>query len=669
LNNLTQIKLCSNKIKKIPEEILKLTSLYELENNPIEDPPLQIIKQGNEAVKAYFKDNKRESLNEVKVLLLGYGASGKTSLLKRLSENVFDPEEPQTNGINIKTLNIKIENKEIITHFWDFGGQEIMHSTHQFFLSKRSFYILVLDGRREENEEYWLKLIESFGGKSPILIALNKADKNPSFDVNRKFLLDKYTGIYDFIRISCATGYGIEEFFEKLKKYILKIEIIETKWPQKWFIVKQSLENMKQPYISYEKYQSICKKEGIEGKDQEILVRFLHDLGIVIHFRDPSLYDTNVLRPKWVTNAVYSIISSKQIAEDKGKLVINTLCEILTENECPKSKHQYIVNLMKKFDLCYRINENTVLIPDLLDKQEVDFQFDYDNSLPFIIRYDYLPRSVLPTFFVKMHDSIKNRLNWRTGVVLENKKFESTAVIKTDLNDKKIYIYLTGKQTREYLSMIRGTFHSINKTFEKLTVCELIPLPGYDNYTIEYDELIGYEKNNIYRYFNGKLGKYFDVKFLLNRIETSNERIIDKDKEQPEHYGKQTNTTIEHVSIFGNELLNIGGITKGGNSMKIDKIENKGGQNIFADKIDNTSFVYSENESKLLELIERYSENIEEKDMLKSCLDTLKRPEIERELKLSSKEKIESFLYKHSIPIGQSLTATLLFEIGKYIFL
>ena len=41
-----------------------------------------------------------------------------------------------------------------------------MHATHQFFLTKRSLYLLVLDSRltQEENRvEYWLKIIQSFG--------------------------------------------------------------------------------------------------------------------------------------------------------------------------------------------------------------------------------------------------------------------------------------------------------------------------------------------------------------------------------------------------------------------------------------------------------------------------------------------------------------------------
>ena len=64
----------------------------------------------------------------------------------------------------------KDENVRI--NIWDFGGQEIMHSTHQFFLTKRSLYLLVLNGRQgheDADAEYWLSLIESFGEDSAVI--------------------------------------------------------------------------------------------------------------------------------------------------------------------------------------------------------------------------------------------------------------------------------------------------------------------------------------------------------------------------------------------------------------------------------------------------------------------------------------------------------------------
>ena len=89
---------------------------------------------------------------------------------------------------------------------------------HQFFLSKRSVYVLVLDGRRDERPEYWLQHIETFGGDSPVLVVLNKYDANPSFDINRPFLQKKYPGIIGFYRTSCSTDYGLDEFKERCEK-------------------------------------------------------------------------------------------------------------------------------------------------------------------------------------------------------------------------------------------------------------------------------------------------------------------------------------------------------------------------------------------------------------------------------------------------------------------
>ena len=67
-------------------------------------------------------------------------------------------------------------------HIWDFGGQEIMHATHQFFLTERSLYLLVLNGRQGQEDaeaEYWLRLIASFGGDSPVIVVLNKVEPAP----------------------------------------------------------------------------------------------------------------------------------------------------------------------------------------------------------------------------------------------------------------------------------------------------------------------------------------------------------------------------------------------------------------------------------------------------------------------------------------------------------
>jgi len=512
LKNLITLILSDNQLTSLPPEILELdldikwdrigTEGIFLEGNPLENPPIEIVKQGREAVINYFKslEGEKKPLNEVKVLLVGDGEAGKTSLLKRLLGEGFDGNEHQTQGINIKKWGFKDKNKEIKVNFWDFGGQEIMHATHQFFLSKRSLYILVLDSRRDEKAEYWLKHIRSFGGDSPVLVALNKIDENPSFELNRKFLQEKYPSIKGFFRISCKEDRGIEGFSRKLKKELLKVEHMQIEWAKSWFEVKTKLEKMSCNFITYEEYRNICLEENVSDKSsQNTLVDFLNNLGVIVHFKDISLLDTHVLEPKWITEGVYKIINSEILAKKKGVLRFSMLDEILEQKKegdyyYPPERYGYIINLMKKFELCYSIDEETVLLPDLLAVPEPNFDFDSNESLKFFVEYDFLPRSIMPQFIVKMNKDIKNGLQWRTGVVLENKQFNSCAVIKSDNEAKRIYINVNGSQRRDYFSSILFNLREINNSFEKLKAVEKIPLPDEPEIAVSYEHLVNLEE-------------------------------------------------------------------------------------------------------------------------------------------------------------------------------
>jgi internalin A len=545
LSKLKKLILINNKIKQLPETILELeldidvNSEYTLAalsrkkaiflgGNPLEKPPIEIIKQGKEAIRAYFKslEGKKQNLNEVKVLLVGDGGAGKTSLVKRFLNQGFDKNEDQTHGINIRHCKIKSGKFNIRVHTWDFGGQEIMHATHQFFLSKRSLYILVLDGRKDEKTEYWLKLIESFGGNSPVLVVLNKMDQNPAFDVNRLFLQEKYKNIKGFYRVSCADERGLKEFFNVLNRELANVEMIRTTWAVSWFNVKKQLEDNPQPYISYDQYRHLCSKEKVpETNSQETLLDFLNDLGVVLHFKDLELQDTHVLEPRWVTEAVYKIINSEELAESRGVLHLGQLDNILKKKKeedyhYPRDKYRFIVRLMQKFELCYRIDDRQFLIPDLLAVQEPVIDFDYPTSLKFIIQYDFLPRSIMPRFIVNMHKDIKKKLQWRTGVVLEDRDFLSTSVVKADHEAKRIYIYVNGEQKRDYFAVLLAVLRRIHRSFEKVKTKELIPMPDEPEITADYKQLVRFEKQGIDVYLPGESEKEYKVSELLGTITT-----------------------------------------------------------------------------------------------------------------------------------------------------
>ena len=78
--------------------------------------------------------------------------------------------------------------------------------------------------------------------------------------------------------------------------------------------------------------------------EQNTLVDFLHDLGVILHFKDIPLLNTHVLEPEWVTNAVYKLVNSKELAESRGVLKLDMFAEILkqrTERDFPYPPDQY----------------------------------------------------------------------------------------------------------------------------------------------------------------------------------------------------------------------------------------------------------------------------------------------------------------------------------------
>ncbi|WP_287244858.1 MULTISPECIES: leucine-rich repeat domain-containing protein [unclassified Okeania] len=166
LTNLTILDLSRNQLTTLPDSITKLTNLTTLylSRNPLETPPIEITEKGIEAIREYLQQIKEEGtdyLYEAKLLIIGEGGAGKTTLANKIQNPDYKlQEEDSTKGIEVHQWNFPTKNEhEFQMNIWDFGGQEIYHATHQFFLIKRSLYILVADTRNEDTDfYYWLNI-------------------------------------------------------------------------------------------------------------------------------------------------------------------------------------------------------------------------------------------------------------------------------------------------------------------------------------------------------------------------------------------------------------------------------------------------------------------------------------------------------------------------------
>ncbi|WP_143288104.1 COR domain-containing protein, partial [Calothrix rhizosoleniae] len=542
----TYLDLYNNQIREIPEAIESLPKLetLDLRGNPLPISP-EILGSSDHvgSVEDIFnylrllRSGEVRPLNEAKLLLIGQGSVGKTSLIQRLIRNQYDKNQPQTDGLNVENWKVQVNSKDIRLNVWDFGGQEIYHATHQFFLTKRSLYLLVCNCRTSEEEnriEYWLKLIESFGGQSPVIIVGNKKDEQP-LDINRKALRDKYPNIQAIIETSCKDDIGIDELRTAILQQIAQLKEVYDLLPLTWFEVKQQLEAMTEDFITYSKYIGICYENEIpEEQNQEQLIDLLHRLGLVLNFREhPILKDTNVLKPNWVTEGIYALLSDENLkTKAKGIFTPADLTRILNQERYPPQRHRYLIGLMKEFELCFALESQPpqFLIAGLLPKEQPDETELEKETLEFQYHYKVLPESIISRFIVITHTKIHKQTYWRSGVMLEhreNKEIYNIARIKADPEDKKIFITISGHQEtrRLFLGILRDVFQKIHNTLPNLEITEWVPVPGYPKHPpLDYQELLGLESMGETTVTIGKLKLKLDLRQLLDGYESLESR-------------------------------------------------------------------------------------------------------------------------------------------------
>jgi internalin A len=537
LSGLTTLNLSNNLLTSLPVEVGRLINLkfLHLGENFIPIPPEILHQVEPNLVLAYFLEHIKRPLNEAKILVVGQGSVGKTSLVSRLLYDRFNSDETKTNGISINQWEIEHIKKgklKLRLNVWDFGGQEIMHATHQFFLTKRSFYLLVVDARltQEENRvEYWLKIIQSFGGNSPILIVGNKVDEHP-LDIDRSGLRNKYPQIVGIVEASASEGIGIEALKAEIVEQSLALPHVSDMLPDTWFNVKTQIERLgsEQNYITQDFYQKLCIQNGVTDiTSQQTLINFLHDLGVVLHFQDdPRLEALGILNPHWVTKGVYKILNSYDLFQSKGVLTKTILDEILDDPEYPPEKRMFIVDMMRKFELCYDIDANqSFLVPDLLPKDE-PFTGDWDDALAFQFHYNVLPSSIMSRFIVRMNAFIHKTV-WRSGIILKNEA--NTALVKADTEDRKIYIWVSGdkKTRRDFLAVIRYELIAIHKSIIKIEVREKVPIPNRTNIVIDYIHLLKLDSKGMDEFIPEGLDYRISVRQLLEYVVSPKKRQQD----------------------------------------------------------------------------------------------------------------------------------------------
>ncbi|MCI5150701.1 MAG: hypothetical protein D3916_15180, partial [Candidatus Electrothrix sp. MAN1_4] len=206
--------------------------------------------------------------------------------------------------------------------------------------------------------------------------------------------------------------------------------------------------------------------------------------------------------------------------------------------------------------------DEQVLIPDLLEVSEPSFTFDDRDALRFLLEYkDFLPPSVMPRFIVKRHKEIKDRLRWRTGVVLAHAQLDAEAVVRADNEARQIHIAVTGRERKVYLALIWLCLREIHAGFEGLKVSERVPLPDDPKCSVPYENLLKYREQGMDDFIPECADKKYSALALLNSIhpdsQSDGEKMLalaesDKEVGVLRRVGKGLNRYVEaDIRLFG----------------------------------------------------------------------------------------------------------------------
>ncbi len=164
---------------------------------------------------------------DVKIVMLGQGGVGKTSLVRRFVQNTFSQNYQQTIGSNFLLKKLELDkNTRMLMQLWDLSGQDSFRAVRsQYFLFSRGA-ILVFDLTRTstlyELDKWYDDLIKR-AGRIPLVVIGNKSDLEEQIEVDTyeaKSIAEKYQASY--VETSALTGAGVEDTFRDLALQIIQ---------------------------------------------------------------------------------------------------------------------------------------------------------------------------------------------------------------------------------------------------------------------------------------------------------------------------------------------------------------------------------------------------------------------------------------------------------------
>jgi internalin A len=478
LQGLTSLRLHSLKQVSDVSFLKECRDLERLDtfNLPnITTPPLYTVKHGLPAIRDYFDEIARtgkKSFNELRVLVVGEGEAGKTSLVRKLinPDAAYPKKEDRTKGVDIEALIIEDFNKngDLIVNLWDFGGQEWYYAPHQLFYGQKAMYIYVdkasktdEPGSYPENQSYrkWFDTINVFGGESsPVVYVQNKiSGRRKDVDYKSFRVLDGYKDKYE---LDYNNPPDLDTLKQEIKHQALTSLNCGEEFPMSWFEVKEELESFakENDYISKKEFKKICKAKGIAEDDQiDNLIGLFNSQGHLFHFDFGSISRELYLNKDYLSKAMYKVIDDHEVTQNYGQFTKQRAKEIFLNTEY---EYDEVVDLLQAIKLSYAVEgkEGVYVLPHLLPLQaKEEASLPEGTGIHLEQKYKQLPAEFFSKVIVRFHDEIYNQ-DWLSrfeGYFVADKCSKTIAHLKFDSRSNTLTMRVCGPKRMDYLEHFR----------------------------------------------------------------------------------------------------------------------------------------------------------------------------------------------------------------------
>eukprot|EP01117_Protostelium_nocturnum_P011694 TRINITY_DN4256_c3_g1_i11.p1 TRINITY_DN4256_c3_g1~~TRINITY_DN4256_c3_g1_i11.p1 ORF type:complete len:1743 (-),score=580.06 TRINITY_DN4256_c3_g1_i11:39-5267(-) len=462
LINLRELILKNNQLQALPQALgyLKNTlKVINVEGNDLKTPPKEIVKRGVKEILGYLSDmlEGSEPCYRIKLMIVGQENVGKTTIKDTMSKNINANPGLSTDGIDIDDWSMKVafpnkpKPQKVYVKSMDFGGQQAYYSTHQFFLSQRSIYILAFDLRYPEEEsrvEFWLWTISTKSPQSPLIIVGTHADDKKCTQEYMSSVLqamkDKYQkrfrNIVDYFALDATKN--VPQLKKQIKNIIASQTTMGEAIPKAYLelerliLEERRVQSSKTPIIKWSDYTKLGTLASIhDEKTLQRATQFFHDLGVLIYFNDKrtNLSDFVILDPSFIIDLLKTIITTKSNFVKDGILLTKDLDQIWKPPLFEKQYFDTFLTLLSKFEIFHNLDGDNymngrLLIPALVTESEPEnlettiwppYTVEKPKQLDRWFHLSFVPAGLLTRLLVRMFRYSEEIVSyWSNGAVM-----------------------------------------------------------------------------------------------------------------------------------------------------------------------------------------------------------------------------------------------------------